>query len=490
LASSAQPRDQGAPLLALLVLVIGVLITAVDTTIVVLALPDMQRTLHVGLGSVVWVIMGYLLVMTLLATQVGRLGDMYGRVRMYELGFFVFVLGSLLCALAWNEDALIGFRVLQGVGGAFVTANSGAVIADLFPPAQRGRAYGYTAIGWNLGAILGILAGGFLVTYLGWRWVFGINVPIGVAALAVAVRVLQDRAPRERRRVDVAGMTLLGLGLWSILWTAIRLTSHPFGAESALALLLGVAFLAAFTAVQRRPYAMLDLHLFRVPSLTPSFLAAFFQSVANFAVLFLLTMYLQGVRGLSPLSASLVLVPGYLVGSLVAPVAGRLADRWPPALPATVGLAIQALALAVYAHLGLHSPLWVVTVGSMVNGLGSGAFFPANNSAVMKAAPRGAFGVASGMLRTFANVGMVFSFSVALLMAAHTITRRLAFAIFVGSVSLSPRVGEAFLSGIHSAFYSAIAFLVVAGVLSALRWRTLAAHGVQVAATPREAPGG
>jgi MFS family permease len=146
--------------LAMIVVMAGVLITAIDTTIVVLALPEIERGLKVGLASVIWVIIGYLLVITLLATQVGRLGDMFGRVRMYEAGFLVFVLGSLACALSWNEASIIIFRIIQGIGGAFVTANSGAIIAGLYPPEQRGRAYGYNSIGWSLGAVLGIIIGG------------------------------------------------------------------------------------------------------------------------------------------------------------------------------------------------------------------------------------------------------------------------------------------------------------------------------------------
>src|SRR5260370_27181284 len=123
----------------------------------------------------------------LLTTQVGRLGDMYGRVRMYEAGFAVFVLGSLLCALSWNEAAIIGFRVLQAVGGAFVVANSGAVIADLYPPGERGRAYGFNALGWTIGAVLGIVLGGVIVTYVSWRWIFWINVPIAISPPALAL---------------------------------------------------------------------------------------------------------------------------------------------------------------------------------------------------------------------------------------------------------------------------------------------------------------
>ena len=145
--------------LALAVVVCGVLIAAVDTTIVVLALPKIEAELHVNVTDVIWVVISYLLVVTVLSTQVGRLGDMFGRVRMYQTGFAIFVVGSLLCGLANDEVTLILFRILQGVGGALISANSGAVIADIVPIERRGRAYGFNAIGWNLGAILGILLG-------------------------------------------------------------------------------------------------------------------------------------------------------------------------------------------------------------------------------------------------------------------------------------------------------------------------------------------
>ena len=157
--------------------VVGVLITAVDTTIVVLALPEIQRTFHIGLSSVIWVIVGYLFVITLVSTQVGRLSDMFGRVSMYEAGFVIFIVGSIACALAWSEMTLIVFRLIQGVGGAFIAANSGAVIADTFPKETRGRAYGFNAIGFNTGAVLGVVLGGVIVTYVSWRWIFWINVP-------------------------------------------------------------------------------------------------------------------------------------------------------------------------------------------------------------------------------------------------------------------------------------------------------------------------
>ncbi|MCY0900443.1 MAG: MFS transporter [Firmicutes bacterium] len=455
---------------ALAVIVTGVLVAAVDTTIVILALPTMMRALHANLAAIVWVIMAYLLVITLLATQVGRLGDMFGRVRMYEMGFLVFVLGSFLCGVAQNQDLLISFRVLQGIGGALISANSGAVIADTFPPERRGRAYGFTSIGWNLGAILGILLGGVITTYLSWRYIFLINVPIGLAAVVIAWFVLKDHGQRTSRKMDWLGMVLLGIGLFLVLLTMIHATSHPFTARMGAMFVAGMVLLAIFVLVEtRQAQPMMHLEFFKNRIVSASLLAAFFQAVGNYAVLFLVIMYLQGLRQLTPLNASLLLVPGYLVGGILGPVSGRLADRVGPAIPATIGLGIQAVAMFLYAHLGLHNPLWWVTGISIVNGMGNAGFFPANNTAVMKGSSRSEYGIASGMLRTFANIGMVLSFASAMLVASTQIPRQLAFAIFVGTTGLRGPLMVAFNHGMHTAFYLAIGLMVIAAIFSVLR---------------------
>jgi EmrB/QacA subfamily drug resistance transporter len=458
--------------LALTVILIGVLITAVDTTIVVLALPTMMASLKSPLSGAVWVILSYLLVITLLATQVGRIGDMFGRVRIYEYGFLVFIIGSLLCGIAGNEAQLILFRILQGIGGAFVTANSGAVIADTFPPEVRGRAYGFNSIGWNLGAILGILLGGLITTYFSWRWIFLINVPIGGFAFILALRTLKDKGERVSRTFDWAGMLLLGAGLLGVLLALTRLSSGENDAVTWIMMVVGAVLVVIFVFAERAMKApALDLSIFRIPVISASLLASFFQSLGNYAVLFLLIMYLQGVRGLTPLHASLLLVPGYLVGGVVGPLAGRITDKVGVVLPATLGLLMQAIAIFLYAHLGVPTALWFVVLGSIINGIGAGGFFPANNAAVMKAAPTQSYGIVSGMLRTFANIGMVLSFAMAILVASASIPRGLVYAVFVGATSISATLMHAFDTGIHHAFYFCIAMMVLAAIGSALRGR-------------------
>lgn len=467
---SASPESKTNTGLALSVIVIGILMVAIDATIVVLALPVMERSLHVPLADVVWVVIGYLLTITLLSTQVGRLGDMFGRVRMYEAGFLVFIAGSALCALSGNEATIISFRILQGIGGALIISNSGAVIADTFPPERLGRAYGFSSVGWNLGAILGILLGGVIVTFISWRWIFWINVPVGIFAFALALKVLPDTGKRQNQRLDVAGMITLGAGLFGILWAITKLATQSFSSGVAVYFAAGAVLLGVFVLIEKmREDPMVNLSIFRIPTMTPTLSASFFQGLANFAVLFLVIMYLQGVRHYTPLHASLLLVPGYLMGSLISPLSGRLADKYGPILPSTAGLAIQVVALLIYSQFNLVTPVWVIVLASLVNGVGASTFFPANNSAVMKVAPDAMFGIASGMLRTFSNVGMVFSFAVAILVAARSIPRDMAFAIFVGTDRLTSHLAGIFTSGLHAAFYSSMAFMVVAALLSATR---------------------
>jgi MFS family permease len=286
--------------------------------------------------------------------------------------------------------------------------------------------------------------------------------------------VFQDKTEHLKHKLDPFGMVSLGLGLFGILWAVTKLATTSLNATISSYLIVGILLLFIFWLIERRQEEpMLRFSIFKIPTMTPSLLASLFQGLANFAVLFLVIMYLQGPRGLTPIHASLLLVPGYVVGSAIGPFAGRLADKLGPVLPATIGLGIQVIALFIYAHLSLATGLWVVVVASVINGIGASSFFPANSSAVMKASPPTMFGVSSGMLRTFANIGMVFSFSVAILVASRSITRNLAFAIFVGVTNLHGHLAAAFTNGLHTAFYVLMGFMLIAALLSLSRVRSI-----------------
>ena len=455
---------------ALAIVMMGVLMSAVDTTAVVLGLPVMMEDLHTDILSMVWVIMSYLLVITILGTQVGKLGDMFGRVRLYNIGFGVFTVGSVLCGFAASGPQLVDFRVLQGVGGALISSNSGAIIADTFPPNKRGRAFGFAGFGWSAGAIMGILVGGAFVTFLTWRYIFFINIPVGIFATTAGYLVLREGSPRMKTRLDIVGMGLLGGGLYLLLTFMTDITGSPLTALLEGELAAAGVLLVLFAAWERHsPSPLLDFGLFRQRVLTASIVAAFVQFVASFAVLFLVIMYLQGPRGLSPWNASLLLIPGYVLGGMIAPFSGRLSDRIGARIVASVGLLLQGVGILVYSTLALNSPLYVVVIGSVINGAGSSTFFPANNSAVMANAPRNSFGIASGILRTFSNIGMVCSFAVALLVASISIPRQLAFEIFLGVGKINGALSQAFVHGMRSALTVSIALIGVALLLSILR---------------------
>lgn len=455
---------------ALVVVLLGVMMTAIDTTAVVLALPVMTTDLSSDLLTMVWVIISYLLVLTIFGTQVGRMGDMYGRVRMYNIGFAIFTIGSLFCGLAQDGAEIIAFRVIQGLGGALVFSNSGAIIADTVPEAKRGRAYGLTGIGYSIGAILGILVGGAIITFVSWRYIFFINVPIGIAAVVVSYLVLKERSPRVAIRIDIMGMLLLGSGLLLFLYSLTEITGSGFSFRSEMELIAGFVLTVGFVFWERIYSApLVDLKMFRTRVFSASIFASFFQGLSSFAVLFLVIMYLQGVRGLSPFAASLLLIPGYLLGSVTGPLAGRASDKYGARVIASVALALQATGILVYSSLRLETALSIVVIGSIINGAGSSMFFPANNSAVMSNSPTKAYGVASGLLRTFANSGMVTSFAVALLIASLSIPRSKAFEIFLGVSTLNESLAGAFVTGMHSALLASISLIAVALALSIFR---------------------
>ncbi len=353
--------------IAITIVMMGVMMSAIDTTAVILGLPVMIGDLNSDILTMIWVLLAYLLVIAILGTQVGKLGDMFGRVRMYNLGFAVFTFGSLLCGISTDGTQLVAFRVLQGIGGALISSNSGAIIADTFPMKERGKAFGYTGMGFSIGAILGILIGGAFVTFLNWRYIFFINLPIGVAATIAGYYLLKERSPRKKETLDYGGITLFGLSLFLILYAITSITGSGWNTEYGLELVVGIVAFIGFLLWERRSSSpFLDLSLFHDRIFAASSFAAFFQSLANYAVIFLIIMYLQGPRGMSPWNASLLLIPGYILGGLIAPISGRLSDRHGARVIASLGLVLMIAGILVYSTLSLDSSVYMVVLGSVL----------------------------------------------------------------------------------------------------------------------------
>ena len=451
------------------VLMLGTLMGSLDSTIVILAFPTISDSLHASFIATLWVILIYLLVVAVCTTQLGRIGDIYGRSRMFNAGFGIFTVGSLFCGLSPAIDWLIASRVIQGVGGALMQANSGAIIADTFPPNTRGTAFGYISLGWTSGAMLGIVLGGIITTYVGWEYIFFINVPIGIVATILGVRYLTDN-PRVHVKLDLTGMFLLGAALTFLSFSGVDFATEGTAATNIVAFCIGLALIVLFVLFERRTARpIIDFSALRNRILRYSMMAAFFLSLGYLSVVFLITMYLQGIRALSPLDAALLLTPGYVVGSLLSPYMGKLSDRYGARVLATSGTVMLILATLVYVTFRVDTPLWEVLVASGISGLGTAMFFPSNNSAVMANAPQGSYGGISGILRTVQNIGVLGSFVIAITVSAASIPRDVAFQVFIGTTNLVGGVSNAFISGIDAALLASVIIIGIAGALSWMR---------------------
>ncbi|ABS54581.1 major facilitator superfamily MFS_1 [Methanoregula boonei 6A8] len=453
------------------ILMLGTLMGSLDSTIVILAFPTISDSLHAEFVTTLWIILIYLLVVAICTTQLGRIGDIYGRSRMFNAGFGIFTVGSLFCGLSPGISWLIASRGVQAVGGALMQANSGAIVADTFPPNVRGTAFGYISLGWTSGAMLGIVLGGIITTFVGWEYIFFVNIPIGIIATILGFRYLTDNS-RVHAELDLVGMLLLGAALTFISYAGVDFATEGTAFANIASLCIGFVILLLFIVFERRTsHPIIDFSALRNRILRYSIMATFFLSLGYLSVVFLITMYLQGIRALSPLDAALLLTPGYVVGSLLSPRMGRLSDKYGARVLATAGTAVLIVATLIYLVCGIDTPLWEVLVASGVSGLGTAMFFPSNNSAVMANAPQGSYGGISGILRTMQNIGILGSFVIAITVSAASIPRDVAFEVFIGTTNLVGGVSEAFIKGIDAALWVSIMLIGIAGALSWMRGR-------------------
>jgi EmrB/QacA subfamily drug resistance transporter len=470
---------------ALTVTTVGALMFAIDTSIVVLALPAIMADLHADLISAIWVLMGYSLMSTVALLTFGRLADLLGRVRMYNLGFVVFTVASVLCGLAANSEQLILFRILQGLGGAMLLANSMAIITEAFPAHERGRAMGINSVVWAVGNIAGPIFGGLILATTTWRWIFLVNLPIGVIATIAAWRLLKEISTRNvGEKFEPIGAGLFSLALVALLvalnqgialgWTD-PLILGLFGAS----LVLAVAFYLWNRSVAN---PVLDFGLFANRVFTAAVAAATFQSLAIFAVTLLVVYFLQVIQGQSAWAAALALVPFSVLNSVLGPIGGALSDRLGARRPVMLGLLLQTAGLVVLATLQVHSGYFQVVAGLVLVGSGGGLFWAPNTSATMGAAPPNRLGVASATLATWRNTGMVVSYALSLAIAAGAVPPAAQAQLFLGlSVHMPAAISAEFVNGMRAAFRLSILICLA----TAVGWWIAAAPADQP--TPRHA---
>lgn len=432
-----------------------------DASVVALALPSLRRDFNASLAAVEWVSLSYLLVLVALVAAVGRFADMAGRKLLYTYGFLLFTAASVGCGLAPGLLALDAFRALQAVGAAMLQANSVALIATAVPADKLGRAIGVQGAAQALGLALGPTVGGLLIAVASWRWIFFLNVPAGIVGVVLAWLLLpRSRRLAPRQPFDWAGLALL-LPAVSLLLLVLSLGSRgDIWRPSILALAAAaVALGAGFLGWQRRArFPLLDPALFRRPAFSAGIGSGALSYLVLFGVLFIVPFYLEGARHRSAGTAGLVLTALPFTLGLLAPVAGRLADRLGPRPPTVAGMALAAAALAAMAT--AHERTWIVTAELAVLGLGLGAFTPANNAAIMAAAPAEQSAVAGGVLNMTRGIGTALGVAVT----------GAVYGVFAGPAEHPGQVGRGFTAAI-------VLLATLAGLAAALSTRRHSLHG-------------
>ena len=396
-------------------LALGAYLAALDNSIVNAILPVVAAAFGTDLTAIEWAVTVYLLVQSAIMLAVGRFGDMWGHRNVYLLGMGVFVVASAVCGLATSTQFLVVGRAIQAIGASMIFANLAAILTEVFPPEQRGRAVGIQATIVYAGLATGGPLGGFLTGFFGWPSVFLVNVPLGLIALALGWRVAPSDAPAGRRdRFDVVGATIYVLGLGLLLLGLNQ--GHAWGWASAPivgCLLLGLGLLAAWIAIELRVASpMIDLRLFQQRTFSAPVVSALLNYLAVSAGFLLPFALIQG-RGLTPAQTGLILTCQPIVMAVTASISGTLSDKVGSRTPATAGMLVIALGFFLLSRMDAATPIGLVAVMLMVTGLGIGLFTSPNSSAILGAVPPQRRGVANGVLGTARTLGMVLGVGIA-----------------------------------------------------------------------------
>lgn len=394
---------------------VAVFLGTVDGSIVNIALPTIVDDFGTSFGVIQWVPLSYLLVQATLVLGMGRLGDIAGRKTMFITGFAIFTVGSVLSGLSPTVLWLIIFRVVQGIGSALIFSMTAALITESFPPSERGKALGVNGTIVSTGIISGPILGGLIIDAVDWRWIFYVNLPVGIVGILAALRYLPHTKPGSDERFDFKGAVLFFIGLLTLLLGLTLSQDLGFGDPLVISLyvIAGIA-LTSFGAVEQRVrHPMLDLHMFRSRDFSMSLFARFVTFVAMSGISLIFPFYLTDVLGLAPRGVGLAMSALPVTMGIVAPLAGAWSDRNGVRKVAMVGLVMMVAAFAVTRLvLDADTPIWLFVAAAFLLGLSFGTFQAPNNSAVMGAVPHARLGVASGLVTITRIIGWITGIAV------------------------------------------------------------------------------
>ncbi len=437
-----------------------------------IALPSIAEEFHMDAILLSWVATSYILATVVSLVPFGRLADIHGRKKIFFYGYILFTFSSLLCGLSTSGAMLIFFRVLQGIGSAMHFATGIAILISVYPPQQRGRVLGITVAAVYTGLSLGPFLGGLLTEYLTWRSVFLMTVPLGVLVILVVIWKLKGEwAEAEGETFDIPGTLIYALALVAGM---LGMTMLP-SLNSLWLIGLGLLGIAAFITWELRVESpVFDLDLFRKNRVFAfSSLAALINYSATFAVTFLLSLYLQHIKGLSPQGAGLVLVSQPIVQAVVSPFAGRLSDKIEPRNVASIGMTLTTLGLFLFTFIESGTGLGFIVGCLMLLGLGFALFSSPNTNAIMGSVEKRFYGLASGSVGTMRQLGMMLSMGIATLI----------FALLIGRVQISVETYPAFLKSVKTAF-SVFAVLCFGGIFASLVRGKLRGTGAPIPPSP------
>ena len=407
----AQARTN--PWLVLLVLTTGFFMILLDTTIVNVAIPAMSAGLSTTLDQILWVLNSYILVYAVLLITAGRLGDLYGQRSLFAIGLFVFTLASALCGFSQNVTELILARILQGVGGALLTPQTLAILTSIFPPERRGAAFGIWGGVAGLATVAGPTVGGAIITYVNWRWIFFINVPIGIAALVATFAIIPDIRPGRHHGWDIVGIILASAGLFAIVFGLIEGQRYSWGQIESYPITIpeviggGAVLIVLFILWERfQSEPLMPLSLFRDRNFAVANWIAAAISFGMLSMFLPFTIYLQSARGFSALVAGLTIAPMSLASMVTAPIAGRMSDRIGGKYILMAGITLFTIGMGSIAFVAAPDSTWINFLApAIVAGLGMGmTFAPMTTVAMRNIEPRIA-GSASAVLNTIRQLG-------------------------------------------------------------------------------------